>query len=192
MAINRRIALVFIMAASMLTAVFSILKILTFTGEPGKKINGMQYKVSLSALAANGEQAFVIILGCVPSLQPVLNIQLSDLRSIKASVTSIIQLRRNSASKSIPCRSRHSRDAKSDTSNGDYDIDFDARRIYNANHNLYEVDGPIITADDSASSKSLVPKGQARRVDEIAVSYSPSRRIALDLEAGEHGTCHTI
>ncbi|KID94232.1 integral membrane protein, partial [Metarhizium majus ARSEF 297] len=100
MALRQRLGLVLLMSVSLFTMVLSILKTVGLKHIADQQADptatDVLYGASLEILWSCLEQAFVIIMGCVPPLRSVVKLQL--VRSISDSLASII--RRKKASKS--------------------------------------------------------------------------------------------
>lgn len=100
MAMRQRLGLVLLMSVSLFTMVLSILKTVGLKHIADQQADptatDVLYGASLEILWSCLEQAFVIIMGCVPPLRSVVKLQL--VRSISDSLASII--RRKKASKS--------------------------------------------------------------------------------------------
>ncbi|KAH7320606.1 hypothetical protein B0I35DRAFT_468130 [Stachybotrys elegans] len=85
MPLRQRISLIFVMALSLLTMTFSILKTIWMSsiadatvGEPD-----VQYSASIQLIWGLLEQSFVIIMGCIPVIRSVLKLDLSSFNLYK-------------------------------------------------------------------------------------------------------------
>lgn len=186
MGLRRRMGLIILMGAGIITSILSILKMIYMNGGPSKNHDDPQYAASLTALFAGGEQACVILLGCVPPLRNLLKVDYPSLRTLGASFSSLFSAHRNLVNITGASDSAQHHD-KSDDSAHEYDLELNSGRAYRSNNPVYkyktggptvkvDVDGQTFHADDTGSSRSLVPDGHMRRTDAFTVSYEHSNK----------------
>jgi len=155
MALRQRVGLIILMSMSLVTMVLSILKTIGLNNIANQQkdptATDVQYDASLEILWSLLEQAFVIIMGCVPPLRAIMRLELTQ--SISTSLTSL--LRRRTSSKSSTGDS-----LKYENSNGPYlDLEMSGDRQRRA------VDSQqVLVVGKSKSSTS-----------EASISYSRSR-----------------
>lgn len=100
MTLHRRLGLIALLAAMLFTAAMSILKTYTIHWQGDPTITDPLYRNSLQVLYANLEQTSVIIMGCVPSLRAIVNVELPfGLSRLGQSVASFLGSRRSATSK---------------------------------------------------------------------------------------------
>jgi hypothetical protein len=96
MPIRRKIAIILLMALSLLTMSASIMK--TVTAQSSQTATDVEYNASMAILWSGIEQSFVIIMGCIPSLRPIF-LQQSPFRfrSLGSLFSSFMGIRTNSS-----------------------------------------------------------------------------------------------
>lgn len=100
MALKQRIGLVLLMSVSLVTMALSILKTVGLQHIADQQADptatDVQYNATLEILWTCLEQAFVIIMGCVPPLRSIVRLDLTQ--SIVGSLSSILRRRRSNKS----------------------------------------------------------------------------------------------
>ena len=99
MATRKKVGLCVLLALSLITLAFSILKTVTAESS-GSESDEPQYEASLSSVWDDTEQCLVIIMGCIPTLKPLAHLEFPALRSITRSWTGL--LGSSSSRKTVP------------------------------------------------------------------------------------------
>ncbi|KAK0666046.1 hypothetical protein QBC41DRAFT_326642 [Cercophora samala] len=100
MPLHRRLGLITLLAAMLFTAAMSILKTYTIHWQGDPTVTDPLYRNALQVLYANLEQTSVIIMGCVPSLRAIVNVDLPfGLSRLGQSVASLLGSRRSGTTK---------------------------------------------------------------------------------------------
>jgi hypothetical protein len=172
MALRQRIGLVILMSMSLFTMVLSILKTIglknIFDQQTNPNATDVQYNASLQILWSCLEQAFVIIMGCVPPLRGIMRLELTQ--SISSSLASILRMRKSSKS-SLDSH-------KYGSSSGPYDsLEMRTDRLGRVSRNLGQSVTAVTTSDQGreGSKQDLVRNKGILSTTETSVSYSQSR-----------------
>lgn len=170
MEVQKRIGLVLLMSVSLFTMALSILKTIGLKHiadqQKDPTATDVQYDATLEILWTCLEQAFVIIMGCVPPLRSITRLELT--KSVSDSLASI--LRRRTSSKSSMGSS-----TKYEGSGGTYeDLEMSKDNRGRAGGNV----GPPFTAAatyeerHAGSQQNLVKNNGIYSTTETRVSYS--------------------
>ncbi|RYP60985.1 hypothetical protein DL769_007910 [Monosporascus sp. CRB-8-3] len=176
MSMGRRVGLVFVMALGLITLASALLKmsiiIVTTFGGPVES-GGRSYFHGLIYLTSTIEQALVIIMGCIPTLQQVKHIDFTRLRSIPSSLASLIPKRRrkNSSSDASTQYNSFSRSGYQDLQlRPKLNVSVDGREC---------VGVPVAATAEVAYAGSNLPETAGyfiRRTDDFSVAYYQQKR----------------
>ncbi|KAK0712208.1 hypothetical protein B0T21DRAFT_454743 [Apiosordaria backusii] len=172
MRLHQRVGLAIVMGVSIFTVVMSIMKTITAVSGTTPREDA-QYDAALTVLWASGEQACVVLLGCVPALRALPGLDYSRLRSLGDSLSRLGWSKRSMASNSGKSFGIYgSRSAG--VSSAYHDLENNTHKLGRlGNHSDKGVTGTVATyADDTGSSKSLVTDGQVRRTDVFTIDYN--------------------
>lgn len=102
MTVRQRLGLALIMAVSIFTAVLSILKTIRFDSVELRNLEkpDAEYTASLTEIFTGLEQTNVIIMGCVPTLRAVTNLDWPIAKSFKSFVSGLLSTLAPSTDKS--------------------------------------------------------------------------------------------
>lgn len=171
MPIHRRIGLVFVMALGLVTLASALLKfsiiIITTFGGPVES-GGTNYYQGLVYLTSSIEQALVIIMGCIPTLQQAKGIPFSRIKSISSSLASFIpKLRRRGSS------SEASTQYNSPSYMGYQDLEL-RPHLKISGDSVDRLEVPIVAATEVSSvgqSMTHMEEHAIRRTDNYNVTY---------------------
>ncbi|KAM7191677.1 hypothetical protein V8F33_008773 [Rhypophila sp. PSN 637] len=171
MRLHQRVGLAVVMGVSIITVVFSIIKTVSAQSSDTQQADA-QYNAALTVLWANGEQACVVLLGCVPALRALPSLDYSRLRSIGSSLSLLGRSQRSTnASKATKSFGVYSTGAG--VSSAYHDLENNTHELGTMGNlsSPGKFNGVVATYDDTGSSKSLVSDGQVRRTDVFTVDY---------------------
>ncbi|KAK3329997.1 hypothetical protein B0H66DRAFT_611191 [Apodospora peruviana] len=186
MALHQRVCLILVMSVSILTFALSILKTIWATSGTNDT-DDIQYKTSLTVLWSTGEQSCVVLLGCVPPLRSGLS-QLKFLNLRNLSLSSIFGSSRGGTWSSMKGSSAEDKSGASGSygtsrhghigaSGAYHDVEMNTHKLGRPSDSLHQINGPMVTYDDTCSNKSLVTDGHVRRVDAFTVSYEEPETV---------------
>ncbi|KAF2269979.1 integral membrane protein [Lojkania enalia] len=166
MAVRQRIGLVLLMSVSLLTMVLSILKTINLKHIADQQTNptatDVQYDATLAILWTCLEQAFVIMMGCVPPLRSITRLEVT--KTISGSLSSILRARKSSKSSTMDS-------LKYDSKGGPYeDLEMSKERLGRAS----KKSGITYEEKHQGSQQDLVKKNGILSTTETSVSYSRS------------------
>lgn len=165
MALHRKIGLIVLMAFSLFTATMSILKTYTIHWQGDPSVTDPLYRNSLQVLFANLEQACVIIMGCIPTLRPIVKVELPfGLSKVTKSISSLISRTIHSTRGSSTAQSQKS---FTEASSKQYSHSAGAYHEIEMGRNR---EGRQPGSTDG-STRTLVGANQVRRTDQFTVSY---------------------
>ncbi|KAK4172410.1 hypothetical protein QBC36DRAFT_337969 [Triangularia setosa] len=170
MRLHQRVGLAIVMGVSIITVAFSIMKtVKAVSGDTQKE--DAQYDAAMTVLWSSGEQACVVLLGCVPALRALSSLDYTRLRSLGGSLSRLGWSKGSMTSKATKSFGIYgSRSAG--VSSAYHDLENNTHKLGRlGNPSPDKLNGVVAAYDDTGSSKSLVTDGQVRRTDVFTVDY---------------------
>ncbi|PQE06889.1 integral membrane protein [Rutstroemia sp. NJR-2017a BVV2] len=169
MPLSRRIGLILLMCVSLFTMTMSLLKVMVVQGSSHASTD-VQYQASLGVLWSGMEQTCVIIMGCVPTLRSITNLEIPGLSAISSSLSSLI---RGNKSKQSSLGNGYS-------DPGYRDLELNTHRLGQLGKDG-KTQGPTVTIypdGKQGSRQNLVVDNHVHRTDQFSLSYDQTRQSA--------------
>lgn len=162
---RRKVGLVALLAGSLCTAAFSIMKTSGIESSHGD----VQYNASLEVLWSGLEETMVIIMGCVPTLRSVTKLDFHAFRSLRSSLSVLVRGRKSEVSSLEGGR----------ITPGPYnDLEVNTYKLGQVGVSgrplQFVREGPTIQRVGHGSTQDLIPttSHHVMRTDEFTVSYA--------------------